>query len=103
MKEKTLFGRQHETLLLCPHCGDREPYAYLHHSTVEVFARKEDSATGVHSVTTGVNCTVDNDVTKAIGRRDSISISMWCELCEGTSKYHIYQHKGQTYTYWTTD
>jgi hypothetical protein len=84
------------TTLVCPGCGGPN----LHHSRVEVFERRrEDSPDGFH---VAVDCdaataTVDSAIVgNPSERRGGISVILWCEGCEATSRLDLAQDKGRT-------
>jgi hypothetical protein len=81
--------------LQCPKCGS----LYLHHSRIDVFNRdEEDSTEGLHvRINTDDTMTIDRDIAGTpSGRRDGVSIRLWCEECDGISVFSLAQHKGQT-------
>lgn len=82
--------------LICPSCGSLN----LHHNRVEVFERRhEDSPEGFH---VAVDCDASTAIVDSaiIGnpseRRGGISVTFWCERCEGTSRLDLAQDKGRT-------
>lgn len=82
--------------LLCPSCGSPN----LHHNRVEIFERRhEDSPEGFH---VAVDCdaasaTIDSAIVgNPSERRGGISVMLWCERCEGTSRIDLAQDKGRT-------
>ena len=89
------------TLLLCPRCGGD----YLHHGQVEVFARTEDAAVGLHTTTSAGDVRVDRDLSgNPSARRHGVTIAFSCELCDeddqAVLRLTIAQHKGQTFLAW---
>lgn len=89
------------TLLLCPRCGGD----YLHHGQVEVFARTEDAAVGLHTTAGAGDTRVDRDLGgNPSARRHGVTIAFSCELCDeaaqGVLRLTIAQHKGQTFLAW---
>lgn len=96
--------------LECPSCGD----SWLHQDSVDVFVRsEEDSNTGQHVTVDykdGVDLATDvgsNDGNPS-GRRSGITISFWCEMCDGfdgkeetsDAVLAIAQHKGTEHMFW---
>lgn len=82
--------------LYCPNCGG----ANLHHDGVQVgFRRHEDELEPLV-------VTVDKHGVRArhaplSGRRDSLTLSFWCEHCPEAPTLRIYQHKGETLLEWS--
>lgn len=93
---------------ICPVCGGH----YLHHTGVELFARKEDSSAGCHVTVVGngkysggdsdiMNVVEDSNLSgNPSGRRGGIAIHFECEDCGSTPTYHFAQHKGCTFGGW---
>ena len=86
--------------LICPGCGDSAD-TWLHQKSVRLIWRRED---GVGEVVTS---SLDEPAPKQArwgsgcpGRRQSMDIVFWCELCDKTYTLRIMQHKGQTQLQW---
>jgi len=79
--------------LCCPSClGDN-----LHQYRVEVFERKEDSATGRHVAVTRNAIVADDDLTdNPSDRRQGCCVYLWCETCPALAVLKIDQRKGVT-------
>jgi hypothetical protein len=93
-----------EGRLKCPRC---DTFDYLHHETVEVFARPEDAPMVRHVAVDpdGAIRTAGADV-NAISRnpskrRDGVVIHFRCEGCGEGLLLNISQHKGQTFVHWS--
>ena len=90
-------------LMKCPSCKAD----HLHHTAVDVFARKEDADTGMRVTAMGLNqgSPMVEISEKMEGnpsdRRGRISVSFWCEGCGGMSELSLSQHKGQTMFWWS--
>jgi hypothetical protein len=86
--------------LICPDCGS----TYLHHGTVEVFFRKEDSPTVVHTEAFGQGANVEAKLNGLSGnpspRRGGVKITFSCEECSMINALQIIQHKGETELSW---
>lgn len=92
--EKNLFDAGFRNILSCPGCGEE----YLHHRTIKVFERSEDSKTGIHVVIKGENVAVDTDLAgNPSSRRNGLLIEFDCEHCLAKPVLSIEQHKGSTY------
>ena len=87
--------------LVCPECGGN----YLHHESVSVYDRHEDSPTS-RRTTVNSDGSVDFDMAASSeenpsGRRDGLVIGFWCEYCNDKKpRLAIVQHKGQTFLWW---
>lgn len=84
--------------LKCPGCG----WEFLHHDKVEVWWRdREDSTTGQHVVCAeGQSLVVDGEMAgNPSGRRDGVTVHLWCEVCGARSFLDLAQHKGHTLLY----
>ena len=78
----------------CPSCGS----TYLHHETVEIFARSEDEKNGFHTIAQSTGTVIDSDLSKnPSSRRHGISVHFSCEGCDATPVLSIVQHKGETF------
>ena len=105
------YGRATATLnedgwLTCPDCGE----AYLHHGTVTVYDRDEDSKEVL--VTTSdpdfINrSSMSNEASaNPSARRSGMIVNFWCENCgqpedrAGYKNLAIFQHKGATFIEW---
>ena len=88
-------------------CGDN-----IHQRAVRVCWRdKEDSETGLYAST--AHWRADQKEPQALtrglrsgdafGRRDSLEIDFECEQCNGIHTLMIYQHKGQTLSFWKSE
>lgn len=90
--------------LQCPGCGG----SHLHHTSVEVFSRKEDEEQGSHIVVSNTDpqFSGDHDVGLRVNglmqgnpssRRSGIAIRFACETCDHASEFLVAQHKGTTF------
>lgn len=92
------------TALLCPLCGDN----YLHHETVTVYSRSEDSVlTQVTEVSATQSRTMlahSDECGNPSTRRDGLDVEFWCEHCGDEKRFRlcIEQHKGNTHITWRT-
>lgn len=87
------------TNLICPCCGSD----YLHHSSVEIWQRKEDQEKGTYISSSREETTVNTDhsmVDCPSSRRDAVSITFYCEECPNIIRLDMTQHKGCTYMEW---
>lgn len=88
--------------LRCPYCGCHN----LHQVAVDVFERKEDQAEGLHVLVYGSglqNVRMDRNLKdNPSPRRNGLSIVFQCETCPFSSRFNIYQHKGETLLKWNT-
>ena len=84
-----------ENILQCPCCRQSE---YLHHSTIDVFERAEDATQCLHAHINrgGVKTEVSTGRDNPSMRRHGLSVELWCENCEATSRLTLAQHKGTT-------
>jgi DNA-directed RNA polymerase subunit M/transcription elongation factor TFIIS len=83
--------------LLCPKCGHNS----THHSTIDVYERKEDSQIGTHTHVHFSEVRVDaNMAGNPSSRRSGILIAIDCEECKQISFLKIAQHKGTTQVFW---
>lgn len=87
------------TGLNCPNCGGSN----LHHGEVRVLTRQ-----GGSEDRDGIEVRTDNGrvsmapvaAEQMLGRRHSLEIAFWCELCPAHLWLQIMQHKGSTYLEW---
>lgn len=81
--------------LQCPCCQQSE---YLHHSTIDVFERAEDATQCLHAQinSSGVKTEVSTGHGNPSMRRNGLSVELWCENCEASSRLTLAQHKGTT-------
>lgn len=85
-----------DVVLTCPYCHS----IYTHHDKVEVFERRGEDQPGTRVVVKGASVNVDanNDMrTNPSGRRNGVSVLMWCEECMMFFKLLVIQHKGSTF------
>ena len=83
--------------LVCPFCGGSD----LHQDSMQVIWRMEDASTGLRIQSlSDETFSVDHDASGAVGRRQAMEITFWCEHCDTRPTLLIYQHKGKTYLTW---
>lgn len=85
-----------ESMLVCPCGGD-----YLRQGSVEVWSRDAEDGPGTMVHTNGALVEVKRVEDGFIGRRGDLRIHFLCETCEWMRTLVIYQHKGQTFLYWS--
>lgn len=86
------FSDDGDGVLLCPKCQ----FDYLHHFRIEVTERdKEDGPVTVFEIVKTQCKTqhLDSDGE----RRNSFSVSFWCEGCHGVSRLEVIQNRGRTH------
>lgn len=82
-------------VICCPGCG----HEFTHHRSVEIWARPEDSPTGLHITVDGVDSDPKMEVVTSLRgnpstRRNAVAITFSCENCLDLSKLTISQRKG---------
>lgn len=94
-----IISRTHEYRLACPFCH----YTYTHHGTIDVWDRSEDAKTGLHTTLNNSAVHTESAMTgnNPSPRRDGLTIQLWCEGCDAHYLLSIYQHKGETFIYFT--
>ena len=85
----------------CPKCGEN---GYLHHGSVNVYARdREDAETGAHVFADGSVFGANSSAPMGDNpspRRGGLTVDFSCEVCGGQFVFAIIQHKGKTYAGW---
>lgn len=79
-------------VLNCRHCGNPT----LHANRIDVYNRKEDEETGQHvTISPDTLVAIDRDLTgNPSPRREGMTMTFDCELCDYKTKLHVFQHKG---------
>jgi len=92
MKHPAISKMGDQYFIGCAHCGGD----FMHQTDVEVFRRdREDSPTGLHAWTRGVEFVTSKSMEGNPGvRRDAVILSFWCEQCDCTTVLEIVQIKG---------
>lgn len=87
-------------VLRCPGCQDQ--YSCLHQSVTRLWERDAEDADGtVIEVRGSRDFSIWHAPSVLIpGRRNSLEIEFWCEMCERKPVLRIGQHKGSTYIEW---
>lgn len=94
------WGPVNMVALLCPVCGNYN----LHQGAIRAYHRDQEDGPGNLTVVKCGGVSVERVEDKDIpGRRDSMSISFWCEGGCRPCSLHIQQHKGTTYVRWEPD
>jgi hypothetical protein len=73
----------------------------LHHYATEIFDRREDALTGVHTIVNAGQVTLTTDLSgNPSRRRDAVQIHFTCETCCAFLTLQLAQHKGQSLIWW---
>ena len=93
VKLNDFFSSDDTNVILCPSCDG----LYLHHESVEIFNRSEDSNDGIHVLVSEHEVKTDRNLKgNPSYRRNGLIVYFSCEECSATIKMKLYQHKGNT-------
>lgn len=78
--------------LRCEHCHQDTD---MHQIAVRIIERDDDSPKGLQVSVARGSCTIMDDITQDLGRRQSVAVDFLC-LCEGVTTVSLVQHSGAT-------
>ena len=79
------------------HCPSRDGH-HIHHESVEIFNRSEDSKDGIHVLVSEHEVITDRNLKgNPSSRCHGLIVYFCCEECSAIIKMKLYQHKGSSF------